>query len=209
MDVGTFRWWRTWITSLLFAIVATMIFPVSVLLVRLRTLGPMALIFVVVIILFVRALVGLTGGTRLSHILTEDFGHWTVASLLHRDAWRNAFRSGLEGGVAGLFILSAVGLVGASLFSIYKVVYLLVKGSSVLPDLRDAVAAVFVTPFVVIVLAVFGFVAGFLFGLLMGILRACRQTAKFVSIHSPYQRLRAGIVFNVVQLEVVGWIFSY
>jgi len=61
------------------------------------------------------------------------------------------------------------------------------------------------TPLVIITTGFIGIIIGFIIGILMGIPKVCRETARFVSIHSPYQRLRAGIFLNMLQTAVVGW----
>jgi hypothetical protein len=45
---------------------------------------------------------------------------------------------------------------------------------------------------------------GMVIGFLLGVFRACRTIAGFAKIRSPYQRLTAGIVFNVFQIVIVG-----
>lgn len=224
------RRWRTWLTSLLFGAVASMILAFSFLIVRIMAGGVMSLLtvpgdlilltmFFIILAglmafvagvgahLFIRVAAGIKGGVPLSKIVTEDFGHWTLRSLLHRRAWRNVLQSGLEGGVAGLFVVSTILLIGMLVFFIF-ISYVVVRGSAATPELAELVAGLFVA-LMIIVFGFIGFPFGFIFGILLGILRICRETARFVNIHSPYQRLRAGIIFNILQLVVVGWCFYF
>lgn len=155
--------------------------------------------------IFVRGAVGLIGRTPLSPIVTDDFGRWTLRSLLRWREWRKILRLGLEAGITGAFIVCVLALTTTLILTISYIVTFS-TGRVTVPDLSTTFALFVVVPLGIIAFTILlGFPLGVLFGLPVGVLRVCRQTARFVSIHSPYQRLRAGIVFNIVQLVLVSW----
>ncbi|HKR15481.1 MAG TPA: NACHT domain-containing protein [Pyrinomonadaceae bacterium] len=222
--VAPLKRWRTWGISFLFGVLMAIVAVFLIMLARIRNLGPLnaflipdKVILLLLLVgvgafvasvgfhLFVRVVVGLSGGARLSPIVTEDFGHWTLASLLSPRKWRTVLQSGLEGGITGSFVLCLAVLVFAAVFFTY-LVFLFIKGEVLAPTLQELFMTVIAPPLAIVFAVIIGFLLGFIFAVPMGIVRVCRETSRFVSIHSAYQRLRSGIVFNIVQLVAVGWL---
>jgi NACHT domain len=130
-------------------------------------------------------------------ILTEDFATWKLSPLKSAQAW-----AGISTQVFGLAVAAAT--VMAAAFATFGIVSTLTDKDTfeegvIFPLLFTAYAIAFF----ICVGALFGAVYGTIFGLLIGVIRQCRKTARFAKISSPYQRLRAGISSNILQLLIV------
>lgn len=225
------RRWSTWLISLLFGFVIALLagfllligmltegdaasepaFPVyafGMLIVAMLPAGILGFIAALGVRLFIRVAFGIKGGVPLSKIVTEDFSHWTLRSLLRLHKWREVLQSGVEGGVAGLFVVNILGFIVMIAFIVLLIFYM-VQGRLVAPKLGELFVGLIMTPIIIIMTGLIGFTIGFIIGILLGIPKVCRETDRFVSIHSPYQRLRAGIFLNILQTSVVGWSFYF
>jgi GTPase SAR1 family protein len=226
--VAPLKRWPTWVISLILAILAAMIALCLTLLLRWMKssvtdminradetiLAAVMLTLMTGVATFVatlgfRVLIRVIGGlirAPVSPIITEDFGHWRIGSLLRWHAWRRILRSGFEAGIVGAVLIWIVGLITAFVFFIILFVAF-VQGRLGMPKLDGVFVTFALGPVTIIAVGLLlGFPIGFVIGLPMEILRVCREPARFVSIHSPYQRLRAGIILNVSQLLLVGWV---
>ena len=86
--------------------------------------------------LFIRVAFGIKGGVPLSEIVTEDFSHWTFRSLLRPHKWREVLRSGVDGGMAGLFVVNSLGFIFIIAF-IVVLIFFMVQGGLVAPQIRE------------------------------------------------------------------------
>jgi hypothetical protein len=106
-------------------------------------------------------------------IETEDIARWSFSPLLTWEAWRTILPlSGLLG-LAGIGTSSVIALVGSVLRH---------------------------EDFNVSLVVVSGLVWGMAYGIFYGLFSICRQISSFAKLSKPYQRLRAGILFNVLQM---------
>ena len=225
------RRWSTWLISLLFGFVIALsagfllllgmltegnaasdpafpIYAFGTLIVVMLPAGILGFIAALGVRLFIRVAFGIKGGVPLSKIVTEDFSHWTLRSLLRLHKWREVLQSGVEGGVAGLFVVNILGFLVMIAFIVLLIFYM-VQGRLVAPKLGELFVGLIMAPVIIIVTGLIGFTIGFIIGILLGIPKVCRETDRFVSIHLPYQRLRAGIFLNILQTALVGWNFYF
>jgi MFS family permease len=111
-------------------------------------------------------------------IQTEDIARWSFSPLLRLKAWRRI-----------LLLSGTLGFSGIGAWGLIVLVNFMIRGR-VLDSLR-------VVPTLVLAYA-------FLYGLFS----VCRQISSFAKLSKPYQRLRAGILFNVLHLGGSLSIFS-
>ncbi|MDQ1590278.1 MAG: hypothetical protein QOG71_905 [Pyrinomonadaceae bacterium] len=221
------RRWRTWIVIFLLGLLACVSATLLLLVVRVRQhgvingllmpvdasvkgflfaflIGLLAVILSMNIRLMIRGVFGILGRAPLSNIVTEDFAHWTLKPLRRWRTWGDILRSGLGAAVAGYITVGAIVSITMPIFLFIVEGAKFLRGSAI--EFAVGILMLIFSPLF------FGFVGvpfGLVIGLLLGLFRACRQTARFAKINSPYQRLKAGIVYNVLQLAIVGTLFYY
>lgn len=225
--IEPFRWWWTWTGLVFFAFVIYFLTLFLLVIARIvKAERPelafamdsyqaflMVAILVVAFVtsilaainvrLAIRLISGMIGGVPLRDIHTEDFGYWTIAPLKRLESWIAIWRSGVELGLGG----SLLATITSFAFILTVVIIVIYNGIQTgLPptDLGEIFVGLLMM-FVIIIFGVIGFPLGFIVGICLGFLRACRETFKFVSINSAYQRLRAGIFFNIIQFFLFAW----
>ncbi|HEX8355025.1 MAG TPA: NACHT domain-containing protein, partial [Pyrinomonadaceae bacterium] len=159
--------------------------------------APAAMLMAVIVGAFVRMIIRLFVGMAVnradSNIVTEDFAQWTFEPLRRRDTWRDILGKALTGSVTG-------GTVGGGALLIVAGVFVVEGGF----NRYGAAFSLFALPSFALIGGLIGAPFGILISTLLGILRACRRTSRFAKIDSPYQRLRAGIVFHILELLVIA-----
>jgi hypothetical protein len=155
-----------------------------------------AVVVGVVVRLGIRLIRGMLGEIVASNIVTEDFAQWTLSPLRRWPTWRDILGRGLAASLTG-------GTIGGVVFSIVGCIIIVAQGKYK----EDMMISLLVVPIFIVVGGLVSAPIGFISGTLLGIFRACRKIARFAKIKSPYQRLRAGIIFNMLQLIVIAVVF--
>lgn len=147
-------------------------------------------------LVFVRMFFGILGRAPIGDIATEDFARWTLKPLLRWCTWRD-----MLGWL--LFFSMTGGIIGSAVGGVFTGMYFAV----IIPR-NMFFGFAYGVLLGVALLGTFGAAFSLFVGIPLGVLRACRTIARFASIDSPYQRLRAGIVFNVLQGVVIAMVLS-
>ncbi len=104
-------------------------------------------------------------------IETEDVAKWSFSPLLSREAWKTI-----------LLLTGLIGLSGVTVLGLLTLVDYVLHGKK----------------FDISTIVLLGLVGAY--GFLYSLFSVCRQISSFAKLSKPYQRLRAGILFNVLQV---------
>ena len=108
-----------------------------------------------------------------SDIETEDIAKWSFSPLLRWEVWRWVLLLSTSAGLVGIVTSGLIALANNGF-----------RGPK--EDLSSTLVS--------------GFIYGSVIGILGGLFFFCRRISWFAKLSNPYQRLRAGILFNVLQL---------
>jgi uncharacterized membrane protein len=150
----------------------------------------------------VRLIVRAFGSLENSHISTEDFVQWTIKPLAGLLIWRKILVRVIGSSFSGSIALATFGALLWPLILAMAFIYNSEADRKSFLKIKEAFVAIEIAS--IIAGSLLGAVGGGIIGFVLGIIKVCRRTARLAGIHSPYQRIRSGTIFSVIQSGAIA-----